>query len=33
MANGYINTVIVLRNDKTTAWESSEYILQEGEVG
>ena len=33
MANGYINTVIVLRNDKTTAWENSEYILQEGEIG
>ena len=33
MANGYINTVIVLRNDKTTAWENSEYVLQEGEVG
>lgn len=28
-----INTVIVLRNDSTTAWESSEYKLAKGEVG
>lgn len=28
-----INTVIVLRNDKSTAWETSTYKLLEGEVG
>ena len=28
-----INTIIVLRNDSTTAWESSSYKLQNGEVG
>lgn len=28
-----INTVIVLRNDQTTNWESSEYKLLKGEVG
>lgn len=28
-----INTVIVLRNDSTTAWESSVYKLRSGEVG
>lgn len=28
-----INTVIVLRNDQTTNWESSEYKLLPGEVG
>ncbi len=33
MADKTINTVIVLRNDKTTAWEKSEYVLLEGEVG
>lgn len=33
MAQQTINTVIVLRNDKTTAWEKSEYVLLEGEVG
>jgi hypothetical protein len=32
MAN-QINTIIVLRNDSTTAWESSQYKLQSGEVG
>ena len=33
MAQQTINTVIVLRNDQTTAWESSEYKLLKGEVG
>lgn len=33
MAQQTINTVIVLRNDQTTAWEKSEYVLLEGEVG
>lgn len=28
-----INTVIVLRNDSTTAWENSDYRLRPGEVG
>ena len=28
-----INTVIVLRNDQTTNWETSEYKLLKGEVG
>ena len=28
-----INTVIVLRNDQTTNWESSDYVLKKGEVG
>ena len=28
-----INTVIVLRNDQTTNWESSEHVLLKGEVG
>lgn len=28
-----INTVIVLRNDQTTAWESSDHVLLKGEVG
>jgi hypothetical protein len=28
-----INTVIVLRNDQTTNWESSDYKLLQGEVG
>lgn len=28
-----INTIIVLRNDSTTAWEKSSYKLQSGEVG
>ena len=28
-----INTVIVLRNDQTTNWESSEYRLLPGEIG
>lgn len=33
MAKQTINTVIVLRNDQTTNWESSEYKLLKGEVG
>ena len=28
-----INTIIVLRNDSTTNWENSSYILKAGEVG
>lgn len=28
-----INTVIVLRNDQTTNWENSDYVLLKGEVG
>ena len=33
MAEQTINTIIVLRNDSTTAWESSGYKLKSGEVG
>lgn len=33
MAQQTINTVIVLRNDQSTAWEKSDYVLLEGEVG
>jgi hypothetical protein len=33
MTQTTINTVIVLRNDQTTNWESSEYKLLPGEVG
>ena len=33
MAQQTINTIIVLRNDQTTAWESSDYKLLKGEVG
>ena len=28
-----INTIIVLRNDSTTAWESSSYVMARGELG
>ena len=28
-----LNTIIILRNDSTTAWESSSYQLRKGEVG
>ena len=28
-----INTVIVLRNDQTTVWESSDHVMLKGEVG
>lgn len=33
MSSKQINTVIVLRNDQTTAWESSDHIMLAGEVG
>ena len=33
MADRTINTVIVLRNDSTTAWADSDYKLRLGEVG
>lgn len=33
MAQQTINTVIVLRNDQTTNWESSEHVMLKGEVG
>lgn len=33
MAQQQINTIIVLRNDETTAWESTSYRLLKGEVG
>lgn len=33
MAQQTINTVIVLRNDQTTNWESSDYVMLPGEVG
>lgn len=33
MAEKTLNTVIVLRNDKSTDWADSEVILREGEVG
>lgn len=33
MATKQINTIIILRNDSTTAWESSEYVMQPGELG
>lgn len=33
MAQQKINTVIVLRNDQTTAWEKSSYKMLPGEVG
>ena len=33
MSSKQINTVIVLRNDQTTAWESSEHVMLAGEVG
>lgn len=29
----YLNTIIVLRNDNTTAWENSSYKLLKGEIG
>lgn len=28
-----INTIIVLRNDQTTNWESSSVVMLKGEVG
>ena len=33
MAQNIIETVIVLRNDQTSNWESSDYVLLAGEVG
>lgn len=33
MAQQTINTVIVLRNDQTTTWESSDHVMLKGEVG
>ena len=33
MAEKTLNTIIVLRNDKSTDWATSEVILREGEVG
>ncbi len=33
MAKKTINTVIVLRNDASTAWSTSERVLEKGEVG
>ena len=33
MAEKTLNTIIVLRNDKSTDWANSEVILKEGEVG
>jgi hypothetical protein len=33
MAEKTLNTIIVLRNDQTTAWEESSYVLDKGELG
>ena len=33
MAEKQLNTIIVLRNDKSTDWANSEVILREGELG
>ena len=33
MSQHTINTVIVLRNDQTTNWESSDHVMLKGEVG
>jgi hypothetical protein len=33
MAEKTLNTIIVLRNDQTTAWEESTYVLDKGELG
>ena len=33
MAEKTLNTIIVLRNDKSTDWATSEVILKEGEIG
>ena len=33
MADKTLNTIIVLRNDKSTDWATSEVILREGELG
>lgn len=33
MAEKTLNTIIVLRNDQTTVWEESTYVLDKGELG
>ena len=33
MATNEIKTIIILRNDSTTAWESSDWVLKSGEIG
>jgi hypothetical protein len=33
MAEKTLKTIIVLRNDQTTAWEESSYVLKKGELG
>lgn len=33
MAKTTMDTIIVLRNDQTTAWESSDYKMEKGELG
>ena len=33
MATKQINTIIILRNDSTTAWEKSDYVMEPGELG
>lgn len=33
MAENKLNTIIVLRNDKSTSWANSEIVLREGELG
>ena len=33
MADKTLNTIIVLRNDKSTDWATSEVVLREGELG
>ena len=33
MATNQINTIIILRNDSTTAWANSEYVMKAGELG
>jgi hypothetical protein len=33
MAEKTLNTIIVLRNDKSTDWANSEVVLKEGELG
>jgi hypothetical protein len=33
MAEKSLNTILILRNDETTAWEASERVLKKGEVG
>lgn len=33
MAEKTLNTIIVLRNDQTTAWEESSHVMKKGELG